>query len=132
MTTEVTYIACDGTRFEEKWKCEEYEKDLEIQGLKDTLLCFDENGSPLSLNDMEYIADNVKYVVIKSQKAYEYISNELARINSAYPNEYTAKTADWNISFVLDDKCIWIPCEIQITYFLSQIKILQKYVDMTK
>lgn len=132
MITEVTYIACDGTKFKEGWRCEEYEKDLELQGLKDTLLCFDKEGFLISLNDMEDVADNVKYVVIKSEEAYKYFSNALIGLNCDFPNEYIVKTKNWNISFVFDDKCMWTPCGVQVTYFLNQIKTLQKYIDMTK
>lgn len=132
MTTEVTYIACDGTKFEERWKCEEYEKDLEIQGLKDTLFCFDEEGSPLSLNDMEAVADNVQYVVIKSEEAYRYFCNGLKELRYSYPNEEVSKSENWNISFVLDEGNTWVSCEAELIYLSNQIKTLQKYIDMTK
>ena len=104
MTTEVTYIACDGTKFEERWKCEEYEKDLKAKGLMDTLLCFTEDDLSISINNLETIADDSKYVVIKSQEAYEYFSSVLKSLNCAFPDERTVKIANWNISYVFNDE----------------------------
>ena len=51
MKTITTYIANDGTEFNNEWECQDYEAEQEARKYQDTAILLDEDGERLPLCD---------------------------------------------------------------------------------
>lgn len=75
MRVETRYYANDGTRFDTRLECEEYEQKVESDKFKDTALLFDEDGKPLYLTSDGY--ESAIYIVCKTDEAAQFVYKQM-------------------------------------------------------
>ena len=74
MTKVTYYIADDGTKFCDEWKCQRYEQDIRMTQYKNTALLFNEEGELLPLCD-ESIQEAF-YIYAVTDDAAHFITEE--------------------------------------------------------
>lgn len=92
MTKEITYIANDGTKFEDYNKCLDYENKDKYLEFKDTALLFDRNGNqmPLCANVFRY---QTCYIKALTDEAAQF----MAKTFKEYNNPWTITSwSDWD------------------------------------
>lgn len=122
------YIADDGTKFDEQFKCEEYEQKLKADSFYDTLECYDVDGKKLSLFDEEYVVDNVGCAIIKNKEAFDYFSNMLERLRVVDIDKFSYNK--FPIAIYWDNETFqWELCESKVKHLKQYITHLQEQID---
>lgn len=81
MKREITYIALDGTRFDDEEACEDYEAKLLTEKYGKNALFFDDDGKPLSFDEDGFLSS--AFILCKTKEAAQYLQDEYG------PNYYT-------------------------------------------
>ena len=83
---EVKYwIAEDGTKFEDKWECEQYEKQMILKEHKDDFAFYDYYKKPIPIE--QATPDDICYILIKTSEAAECVCNWFERDDCYAPFE---------------------------------------------
>ena len=131
MREECIYIADDGTKFDERWRCEEYEHQLEAESYRNDLLCFAEYGGRLSLVDEENLGDNVSCVVLKSASAFEYFNNILKNLRMVELSDIKNKAKESNYHIAVywnNDKFKWELCTDRVLELKTNVEQLENRI----
>lgn len=88
-----TYIADDGTEFENSWECEKYEAKCRSNKFKDVALLFDEKGQRLPLTDKGF--EKANFIVAKTVEAAEYMVDEFGPGWTTPWDEYGVVAGMW-------------------------------------
>lgn len=87
MTTEITYIADDGTRFDYEYECEQYEAAKRAEKFKDTALLFDRNGKTLPLDEESF--EDAYFLKAVTDEAAQYMAEIFECWTTPWNSEYT-------------------------------------------
>ena len=87
MKTIITYIAEDGTPFENEQECYEYEQKMKFDNIKDMFTWLDRNFKPLA-KTANINANVLEYIIIDDERAFELL-NEWFEYNGFYDFEIT-------------------------------------------
>ena len=77
MTEKTIYIAFDDKQFDNEYDCREYELNTKLKDIGDDLLLYDKNGKKIEKIDNQLLAESIDYIVVKSEKAYEYYVEQM-------------------------------------------------------
>ena len=86
MKTIITYIAEDGTPFENERECYDYEQKMKFDKIKTMFTWLDSNFKPLAKDGN--VGDAFNYIIVYDEKAFE-ILNEWFKYNGFYNFEIT-------------------------------------------
>ncbi len=75
MTKKVTFIADDGTVFDDEYDCIRYEEKFRFNEFKDSILFFNEKGNELPVGS-DYF-DKCYYFICKTDESAAYLYQEL-------------------------------------------------------
>ncbi len=67
-----TYIAEDGTKFDNEWECAEHEEKLTAQKFADTAFIYDKDGNPLPMVASGF--ETAVYLVAKTDEAAAFMA----------------------------------------------------------
>lgn len=90
MTIETTYIADDGTRFDNEWDCERHEAKKRAEEFKDTAFLFDHDGKILSLDGDGF--EEACYLKAITDDAARYMAEIFAGWCTPWNSEYSDLT----------------------------------------
>lgn len=121
MYTKTTYFADDGTAFESKGECLEYERKQRMSPYKDTAFLFDECGNLLPLTDEGF--QKAIFIYCKDNEAAGYMFEEFSRNwRTPWGNWATTLCASSGCWMYDDERDKWIPADD----ILKTAEIIQK------
>lgn len=88
-----TYVAEDGTTFDNEQECAEYEEELRINTFADTALLFDEEGNKMPLSAMNF--ERAIYIKAVTDEAAAFMAEEFRYCDNPWWNSDTAKAGCW-------------------------------------
>lgn len=100
---KVIYIADDGTQFEDKWTCEEYEWTLNHKNIYNVLI-YDENGNRLTDFMSQDTYENANIVIVPDNAALEDL-HELARLTGFCCYHQIESSGKWEFKMDGHDRC---------------------------
>ena len=86
MKTIITYIAEDGTPFENERECYEYEQKIKFDKIQSMFTWLDSNFKPLAKNGN--VGDAFNYIIVNDERAFEAL-NDWFMDNGFYNFEIT-------------------------------------------
>ena len=125
MTKKTIYIAFDGKEFEDEYDCREYELNTKLKGIGDDLLLYDKNGKKIEKIDNQLLAESIDYIVVKSEKAYEYFVEQMDYFGLNYPDFYDSPICSYYYDY---DENEWINIEDRVQCLQLEIDKLSKYL----
>ena len=125
MTEKTVYIAFDGKQFDNEYDCREYELNTELKDIGDDLLLYDKNGKKIEKIDNQLLAESIDYIVVKSEKAYEYFVEQMDYFGLNYPDYYNSPICSYCYDY---DENEWINIEDRIQCLQLEIDKLSKYL----
>lgn len=121
MTTETTYIACDGRRFTDEWECEEYEFSLQLKEFQDDILLFNGRGEKLPLNDEGL--SNLVFLKCKTKESAQFLFSKVDGIYWPWESEEDTEAGCWYYNFEVDSWC-------SVGEYLKKAKIMENIMAM--
>lgn len=123
MRKEIRYYADDGTRFDTRWECEEYEQKIKSDKFKDTAFLFDENAKPLYLTNDGY--ESAIYISCKTDEAAKYVHEQMHGSLYTPWDSYrvTPHAGCWKWSNEVDK---WVPVEELLKEAREIVAIFEK------
>jgi hypothetical protein len=121
---EITkYVADDGTEFEDRFECTNYENKLSLNRHRDEFALFDENICPLSLEDVE--TEDIYYIVVRHPCGAIALGKWLTAEGDVNPFEFyeTEKTVG---TWAFTDSMGWIKLEDEVHRYVGLIAELNK------
>ena len=125
MTEKTIYIAFDGKEFEDEYDCREYELNTKLKDIGDDLLLYDKNGKKIEKIDNQLLAESIDYIVVKSEKAYEYFVEQMDYFGLNYPDYYNSPICSYYDDY---DENEWINIEDRVQCLQLEIDKLSKYL----
>ena len=125
MTEKTIYIAFDGKEFDNEYDCREYELNTKLKDIGDDLLLYDKNGKKIEKIDNQLLAESIDYIVVKSEKAYEYFVEQMDYFGLNYPDYYNSPICSYCYDY---DENEWINIEDRIQCLQLEIDKLSKYL----
>ena len=125
MTEKTIYIAFDGKEFEDEYDCREYELNTKLKDIGDDLLLYDKNGKKIEKIDNQLLAESIDYIVVKSEKAYEYFVEQMNYFGLNYPDYYNSPICSYCYDY---DENEWINIEDRVQCLQLEIDKLSKYL----
>ena len=125
MTEKTIYIAFDGKEFEDEYDCREYELNTKLKDIGDDLLLYDKNGKKIEKIDNQLLAESIDYIVVKSEKAYEYFVEQMDYFGLNYPDYYNSPICSYCYDY---DENEWINIEDRVQCLQLEIDKLSKYL----
>ena len=111
MKEKTVYIAFDGEEFDNEYDCREYE--------------LSENGKKIEKIDNQLLAESIDYIVVKSEKAYEYFVEQMDYFGLNYPDYYNSPICSYYYDY---DENEWINIEDRVQCLQLEIDKLSKYL----
>ena len=125
MTEKTIYIAFDGKEFDNEYDCREYELNTKLKDIGDDLLLYDKNGKKIEKIDNQLLAESIDYIVVKSEKAYEYFVEQMDYFGLNYPDYYNSPICSYCYNY---DENEWINIEDRVQCLQLEIDKLSKYL----
>ena len=125
MTEKTIYIAFDSKEFDNEYDCREYELNTKLKDIGDDLLLYDKNGKKIEKIDNQLLAESIDYIVVKSEKAYEYFVEQMDYFGLNYPDYYNSLICSYCYDY---DKNEWINIEDRVQCLQLEIDKLSKYL----
>ena len=125
MTEKTIYIAFDDKQFDNEYDCREYELNTKIKDNDDDLLLYDKNGKKIEKIDNQLLAESINYIVVKSEKAYEYFVEQMDYFGLNYPDYYNSPICSYYYDY---DENEWINIEDRVQCLQLEIDKLSKYL----
>lgn len=125
MTEKTIYIAFDGKQFDYEDDCREYELNTKLKDIGDDLLLYDKNGKKIEKIDNQLLAESIDYIVVKSEKAYEYFVEQMDYFGLNYPDFYNSPICSYYYDY---DENEWINIEDRVQCLQLEIDKLSKYL----
>ena len=125
MTEKTIYIAFDGKEFEDEYDCREYELNTKLKDIGDDLLLYDKNGKKIEKIDNQLSAESIDYIVVKSEKAYEYFVEQMDYFGLNYPDYYNSPICSYYYDY---DENEWINIKDRVQCLQLEIDKLSKYL----
>ena len=125
MTEKTIYIAFDGKQFDNEYDCREYELNTKLKDIGDDLLLYDKNGKKIEKIDNQLLAESIDYIVVKSEKAYEYFVEQMDYFGLNYPDYYNSPICSYCYDY---DENEWINIEDRVQCLQLEIDKLSKYL----
>ena len=86
MTEYTTYVAFDGSEFDDEDDCLAYERTMQATDYEDEIFFYDNNRKPVPLNVEDL--DDVYFVNIETEKAREWFIDRCRNCGSTHPWSY--------------------------------------------
>lgn len=125
MTEKTIYIAFDDKEFDNEYDCREYELNTKLKDIGDDLLLYDKNGKKIEKIDNQLLAESIDYIVVKSEKAYEYFVEQMDYFGFNYPDYYNSPICSYYYDYDEDE---WINIEDRVQCLQLEIDKLSKYL----
>ena len=125
MIQKTIYVAFDGKEFDDEDDCREYELNTKLKDVGDDLLLYDKNGKKIEKIDNQLLAESIDYIVIKSEKAYEYFVEQIDYFGLNYPDFYDSPICSYYYDY---DENEWINIEDRVQCLQLEIDKLSKYL----
>ena len=125
MIEKTVYIAFDGKKFDNEYDCREYELNTKLKDIGDDLLLYDKNGKKIEKIDNQLLAESIDYIVVKSEKAYEYFVEQMDYFGLNYPDYYNSPICSYCYDY---DENEWINIEDRVQCLQLEIDKLSKYL----
>ena len=125
MTEKTVYIAFDDKQFDNEYDCREYELNTKLKDIGDDLLLYDKNGKKIEKIDNQLLAQSIDYIVVKSEKAYEYFVEQMDYFGLNYPDYYNSPICSYYYDY---DENEWINIEDRVQCLQLEIDKLSKYL----
>ena len=125
MKEKTIYIAFDGKEFDNEYDCREYELNTKLKDIGDDLLLYDKNGKKIEKIDNQLLAESIDYIVVKSEKAYEYFVEQMDYFGLNYPDYYNSPICSYCYDY---DENEWINIEDRVQCLQLEIDKLSKYL----
>ena len=125
MTEKIVYIAFDGKEFDNEYDCREYELNTKLKDIGNDLLLYDKNGKKIEKIDNQLLAESIDYIVVKSEKAYEYFVEQMDYFGLNYPDYYNSPICSYCYDY---DENEWINIEDRVQCLQLEIDKLSKYL----
>ena len=125
MTEKTIYIAFDDKQFDNEYDCREYELNTKLKDIGDDLLLYDKNGKKIEKIDNQLLAESIDYIVVKSEKAYEYFVEQMDYFGLNYPDYYNSPICSYYYDY---DENEWINIEDRVQCLQLEIDKLSKYL----
>ena len=125
MTEKTIYIAFDDKEFDNEYDCREYELNTKLKDIGDDLLLYDKNGKKIEKIDNQLLAESIDYIVVKSEKAYEYFVEQMDYFGLNYPDYYNSPICSYCYDY---DENEWINIEDRVQCLQLEIDKLSKYL----
>ena len=125
MTEKTIYVAFDGKEFDDEGDCREYELNTKLKDIGDDLLLYDKNGKKIEKIDNQLLAESIDYIVVKSEKAYEYFVEQMDYFGLNYPDYYNSPICSYCYDY---DENEWINIEDRVQCLQLEIDKLSKYL----
>lgn len=125
MIEKTIYVAFDGKEFDDEGDCREYELNTKLKDIGDDLLLYDKNGKKIEKIDNQLLAESIDYIVIKSEKAYEYFVEQMDYFGLNYPDYYNSPICSYYYDY---DENEWINIEDRVQCLQLEIDKLSKYL----
>ena len=125
MTEKTIYIAFDDKQFDNEYDCREYELNTKLKDIGDDLLLYDKNGKKIEKIDNQLLAESIDYIVVKSEKAYEYFVEQMDYFGLNYPDYYNSPICSYCYDY---DENEWINIEDRVQCLQFEIDKLSKYL----
>ena len=125
MTEKIIYIAFDDKQFDNEYDCREYELNTKLKDIGDDLLLYDKNGKKIEKIDNQLLAESIDYIVVKSEKAYEYFVEQMDYFGLNYPDYYNSPICSYCYDY---DENEWINIEDRVQCLQLEIDKLSKYL----
>ena len=125
MTEKTIYIAFDDKQFDNEYDCREYELNTKLKDIGDDLLLYDKNGKKIEKIDNQLLAESINYIVVKSEKAYEYFVEQMDYFGLNYPDYYNSPICSYYYDY---DENEWINIEDRVQCLQLEIDKLSKYL----
>lgn len=112
---EIYYVvADDGTRFDDKWDCIQYERQKALEKFKDDFQFFDYYKKPIPIE--EATTEKVMYIVIKTDKCAEIIGDWFSKDDCIDPFDgfYEDVVGTWVYGEEIDKGDGWYKLELII------------------
>ena len=125
MIEKTIYVAFDGKEFDNEGDCREYELNTKLKDVGDDLLLYDKNGKKIEKIDNQLLAESIDYIVVKSEKAYEYFVEQMDYFGLNYPDFYDSPICSYYYDY---DENEWINIEDRVQCLQLEIDKLSKYL----
>ena len=125
MIEKTIYVAFDGKEFDDEYDCREYELNTKLKDIGDDLLLYDKNGKKIEKIDNQLLAESIDYIVVKSEKAYEYFVEQMDYFGLNYPDYYNSPICSYCYDY---DENEWINIEDRVQCLQLEIDKLSKYL----
>ena len=125
MTEKTIYIAFDGKQFDNESDCREYALNTKLKDIGEDLLLYDKNGKKIEKIDNQLLAESIDYIVVKSEKAYEYFVEQMDYFGLNYPDYYNSPICSYCYDY---DENEWINIEDRVQCLQLEIDKLSKYL----
>ena len=125
MTEKTIYVAFDDKEFDNEYDCREYELNTKLKDIGDDLLLYDKNGKKIEKIDNQLLAESIDYIVVKSEKAYEYFVEQMDYFGLNYPDYYNSPICSYYYDY---DENEWINIEDRVQCLQLEIDKLSKYL----
>ena len=125
MIEKTIYIAFDDKQFDNEYDCREYELNTKLKDIGDDLLLYDKNGKKIEKIDNQLLAESIDYIIVKSEKAYEYFVEQMDYFGLNYPDYYNSPICSYCYDY---DENEWINIEDRVQCLQLEIDKLSKYL----
>ena len=125
MIEKTIYVAFDGKEFDDEYDCREYELNTKLKDIGDDLLLYDKNGKKIEKIDNQLLAESIDYIIVKSEKAYEYFVEQMDYFGLNYPDYYNSPICSYCYDY---DENEWINIEDRVQCLQLEIDKLSKYL----
>lgn len=125
MIEKTIYVAFDDKEFDDEGDCREYELNTKLKDIGDDLLLYDKNGKKIEKIDNQLLAESIDYIVVKSEKAYEYFVEQMDYFGLNYPDYYNSPICSYYYDY---DENEWINIEDRVQCLQLEIDKLSKYL----
>lgn len=92
MTEYITYVAFDGSEFDDEDDCLAYERTMKATDYEDEIFFYDSNRKPVPLNVEDL--DDVYFVNIETEKASKWFLDRCRDSGATHPWTYDARRAE--------------------------------------
>lgn len=108
------YLADDGKRFDDHWECIEYERRKSLEAHKDEFQFYNFRKEPIPIE--EAMAEKIMYIVVKSDKCIETISEWFSNNGCLDPFDgvYCECVGTWVYGDIIDRSDEWFKLELEI------------------
>lgn len=108
------YKADDGTKFDDRWDCIQYERQKALEEFKDDFQFFDSCRNPVPIENAD--TEKVCYIIVKNARCAETIGNWFNDDSCADPFDgcYEEVVGTWVYGDIIDKGDEWYKLELEI------------------